>query len=180
MRRCISLSPIEHRQHPGQLRPLIGNRVYGCDDCQLVCRGIVSRRPAGWMTFAFGLDRAAAGLFAWARRSSAQAPGQRDPAHRLRALAAQHRGRSGERRRSDHSARARRGETTRHNWSTSAGHRRAAAEVRQEGVPMLKNQWWNRNGPHHEHRAQPLLVVLRISFSSVPPAAVADVPPAAD
>lgn len=37
-RRCISYLTIEHKGSiPLELRPLMGNRIYGCDDCQLAC-----------------------------------------------------------------------------------------------------------------------------------------------
>jgi len=37
-RLCISYLTIEHKGSiPTELRPLLGNRIYGCDDCQLIC-----------------------------------------------------------------------------------------------------------------------------------------------
>ena len=37
-RRCISYLTIEHKDAiPVEFRAAIGNRIYGCDDCQLVC-----------------------------------------------------------------------------------------------------------------------------------------------
>lgn len=37
-RLCISYLTIEHKSAlPLELRPLMGNRIFGCDDCQLIC-----------------------------------------------------------------------------------------------------------------------------------------------
>ena len=68
-RRCISYLTIEHKGAiPEELRPLIGNRVYGCDDCQLVCpwNGFSSVSRETDFQVRNGLDRASLlELFAW-------------------------------------------------------------------------------------------------------------------
>lgn len=68
-RRCISYLTIEHKASiPEEFRALIGNRVYGCDDCQLVCPWNKFGRPSAEPDFAVrnGLDDASlAELFGW-------------------------------------------------------------------------------------------------------------------
>jgi epoxyqueuosine reductase len=55
-------------QHSEPLRPLIGNRVYGCDDCQLVCpwNKFAQAAPVADFDVRHGLDRATlVELFGW-------------------------------------------------------------------------------------------------------------------
>jgi epoxyqueuosine reductase len=71
-RRCISYLTIELKGAiPEDLRPLIGNRVYGCDDCQAVCpwNSFAQASPEPDFAVRNGLDRAAlVELFAWSER----------------------------------------------------------------------------------------------------------------
>ena len=68
-RRCISYLTIElHGAIPLELRPLIGNRVYGCDDCQLFCpwNKFAQRASVNDFEVRNGLDSASMiSLFAW-------------------------------------------------------------------------------------------------------------------
>jgi epoxyqueuosine reductase len=68
-RRCISYLTIElHGAIPLEFRAAIGNRIYGCDDCQLVCPWNKFARPTAIGDFAprHGLDDAdLVSLFGW-------------------------------------------------------------------------------------------------------------------
>jgi epoxyqueuosine reductase len=68
-RLCISYLTIELKGSiPLEMRPLIGNRVYGCDDCQLVCpwNKFAQAAPVADFDVRHGLDRASLiELFAW-------------------------------------------------------------------------------------------------------------------
>jgi epoxyqueuosine reductase len=71
-RKCISYLTIELKEAiPEELRPLMGNRIFGCDDCQLVCpwnRFAQASEEPDFMP-RHGLDAAALlQLFAWSEQ----------------------------------------------------------------------------------------------------------------
>lgn len=68
-RHCISYLTIELKGSiPVELRPMIGNRIYGCDDCQLICPWNKFAQASGEPDFVarHGLDDVSlVELFAW-------------------------------------------------------------------------------------------------------------------
>lgn len=68
-RRCIAYLTIEHDGAiPEELRPAIGNRIFGCDDCQLICpwNKFAKRSDEPDFRARNDLDKATlAQLFAW-------------------------------------------------------------------------------------------------------------------
>ena len=71
-RRCISYLTIEHKGAvPRDLRPLIGNRIYGCDDCLAVCPWNKFAAASSEAQFAARDDLAAPPLAELARLSDA-------------------------------------------------------------------------------------------------------------
>jgi epoxyqueuosine reductase len=75
-RRCISYLTIELLGSiPLEFRRAIGNRIYGCDDCQLVCPWNKFARPTAEKDFnvRHGLDRAELiALFSWSEAEFAE------------------------------------------------------------------------------------------------------------
>ncbi len=92
--RCISYLTIEHKGHiAAELRPLMGNRIYGCDDCLAVCpwNKFGAARGCSWPRAARRACRAGAGSAGGARRCGVPhgVLGLADQADRARPVRAQ-------------------------------------------------------------------------------------------
>jgi len=71
-RRCISYLTIELKGSiPEKFRPMIGNRIYGCDDCQIVCpwnKFAQTTKEADFSPRAQVTDRELVELFNWSEQ----------------------------------------------------------------------------------------------------------------
>ena len=103
-RRCISYLTIEHEGPIDEaLRPLLGNRIYGCDDCLAACpwNKFAQERARGGLRPAAGADRAALAELATLDDAAFRDrfAGTADQAHRPRPVHAQCRLCAGQQRR---------------------------------------------------------------------------------
>ncbi len=147
-RRCVSYLTIEHKGTIApELRPAIGNRIYGCDDCLAVCPWNKFAREGREAKLAQREDLANPPLaeLAASRRAELPAPLRRraDQAHRPRAIPAQRhdRDRQFARSRADRSG-ARRSSPRHRRWCAQWRFGRSPAFARSRNFPR-----WRANTP---------------------------------
>lgn len=81
-RRCISYLTIEHRGSiPHDLRPLLGNRIFGCDDCLAACPWNERAQTGREMRLATQADHDRPDLLAWLDLLKSEAAFQAEFAH---------------------------------------------------------------------------------------------------